>query len=178
MSQSDPANTEATTHVVKRNIDTIAQLEREYLQERSIAERFGHLIAQSSGTLTFAVINTLAFALWVLLNIGIIPGIQPFDPYPFSLLTMLVSLEAILLSIFILMSQNSMRGREEQRAHLDLQLSLLIEQEITEMFQIQQQAFKRLGALDETESQATEQLRETKHVQTLAAEVEKKIPHA
>ena len=57
--------------------------------------------------------------------------IEPFDPYPFSLLTMIVSLEAIFLSIWILISQNQMTRQADRREHLDLQINLLAEQEST-----------------------------------------------
>ena len=71
------------------------------------------------------------FGAWILWNTGVVPGIAPIDPFPFGLLTMIVSLEAIFLSIWILISQNQMTRQADRRAHLDLQVNLLAEQEST-----------------------------------------------
>jgi uncharacterized membrane protein len=71
------------------------------------------------------------FALWMLINTGYIRGVRPFDPYPFSLLTMIVSPEAIFLTLFVLASQNRLTREADRRAHLDLQVNLLSEQEMT-----------------------------------------------
>jgi uncharacterized membrane protein len=85
----------------------------------------------AAGTAVFAVTHLVWFATWILINSGRVARIKPFDPFPFNLLTMIVSLEAIFLSIWILISQNQMTRQADRRAHLDLQVNLLAEQEST-----------------------------------------------
>ena len=178
MTQPAKPNPEATEKVVKRNIDTIAKVENDFLQEQTPSVRIGHRIAEFGGTLSFALVNLTAFALWILVNSGVLPIIAPFDPYPFNLLALILTLEAILFGIFILMSQNNLRARDEQRMHLSLQLSLLIEQEVTEMLQMQKKGFERLNVLNEAEAKKTEELQEAVHVETVVKELEKKIPNS
>jgi uncharacterized membrane protein len=71
------------------------------------------------------------FTGWLVINTGHLFRFKPFDPYPFSFLTLVVSLEAIFLTVFVLMSQNRMARQADKRAHLDLQVDLLAEQELT-----------------------------------------------
>jgi uncharacterized membrane protein len=113
------------------NVNQIARLEEQQLQARSTSERIAGAITRAAGTAVFAVAHLVWFASWILINSGRVTLIEPFDPYPFSLLTMIVSLEAIFLSIWILISQNQMTRQADRRAHLDLQVNLLAEQEST-----------------------------------------------
>jgi len=119
-----------------RNIGTIAALERAALRGRSPADRLSDAISRVTGSTPFAVVHFVFFASWVAVNTGVIPGVRRFDPYPFSFLTLVVSLEAIFLSVFVLMSQNRMTRQADQRAHLDLQVDLLAEQELTTMLRM------------------------------------------
>jgi uncharacterized membrane protein len=112
------------------NVRQIARLEEQQLQARSTSERIAGAVTRAAGTAVFAVAHLVWFASWILINSGRVL-IEPFDPYPFSLLTMIVSLEAIFLSIWILISQNHMTRQADRRAHLDLQINLLAEQEST-----------------------------------------------
>ena len=72
-------------------------------------------------------------------------GVKAFDPYPFGLLTMVVSLEAIFLTIMVLISQNRMTMQADRRAHLDLQVNLLAEQEATAMVRMLERITLHLG---------------------------------
>src|SRR6185437_6842965 len=85
------------------------------------------------------------YGLWILVNLNMVPGIKPFDRFPFLLLSVVVSVEAIFLSTFVLMKQNRMSKRADQRAHLDLQINLLSEREMTMVLQLLQQISHRLG---------------------------------
>ena len=98
-----------------------------------------------AGTATFAIAHLVWFAGWILVNLGWVHGIRPFDPFPFSLLTMVVSLEAILLSIWILISQNQMTRQADRRTHLDLRVNLLAEQESTATLRLLERIAERLG---------------------------------
>ena len=76
-------------------------------------------------------LHAVWFIVWITINLRWIPGVKPFDPFPFGLLTMIVSLEAIFLSTFVLVSQNRMTVLADKRADLDLQINLLSEYEVT-----------------------------------------------
>lgn len=109
----------------------VAQIEAAELARRTAPERFSDTVAGVAGTAAFAAFHVVWFAGWIVWNTGLVPRWKPIDPYPFSFLTLIVSLEAIFLSIFVLISQNNLTRQSERRANLDLQINLLAEQEST-----------------------------------------------
>jgi uncharacterized membrane protein len=125
--------TESTVSPVQKNIQAIIKLEEEAFHTLSRGERVSNAIARFVGQMSFAVYHIIWFGIWALINTGLVPRIEPVDPFPFTLLTTLVSLEAIFLSIFLLINQNAMSRQSDHRAHLDLQVNLLAEQEATQM---------------------------------------------
>ena len=76
-------------------------------------------IAEFSGSIAFFLINAGFFFVWIIVNTGFVPGVNPFDPFPFGLLTMSVSLEAIFLSIFVLISQNRQAAKDRVRSDIE-----------------------------------------------------------
>lgn len=104
--------------------------------QRTWVQKGADVLTSSFGTITFLVLNAIVFALWIFFNAGVVEGITPFDPFPFSFLTMAVSLEAILLSIIVLISQNRAAKSDQLRQELDLQLDLISEQEITKIMEM------------------------------------------
>src|SRR4029077_1205632 len=101
------------------NVQRVAKLEEEQLRARSISERIAAAFTRAAGTATFAIAHLVWFTVWIVVNSTWARGIErfdPFDPFPFNLLTMLVSLEAIFLSIWILISQNQMTRQADRRA--------------------------------------------------------------
>lgn len=92
----------------------------------------------------FLVVHVFWFATWILWNTGMI-GLRPFDPFPFGLLTMIVSLEAIFLSIFVLMAQRRESAIAELREEISLQVSLRLEEEVTKTLQLVAGLYTRLG---------------------------------
>ena len=116
----------------------ICRLEQEALDKRSAGERLGDLIATQAGRMWFIALHGMWFLVWITVNVGALRRFKIFDPFPFSLLTMIVSLEAIFLSLFILMSQNRASRQADHRSHLDLQINLLSERENTIMLQMLQ----------------------------------------
>ncbi len=100
-----------TPKVAQQNIEAIAQLERDLLNARTLSQRIADSIADFAGSIRFAVLHLIGFALWVVMNTGRIPGLLPFDPYPYILLSLVVSCEAVLLSTFVLIKQNRMSRR-------------------------------------------------------------------
>ena len=125
----------ALSKVIERNIRTIIQLRLKSDRERSLQDRGADAVTGFSGSKTFVYLHVLWFAAWVLINSGR-TGIPAFDPFPYGLLTMIVSLEAIFLATFVLISQNRTAAEMDHRADLDLQINLLTEHEITRVIRM------------------------------------------
>ncbi len=130
--------------VTRQNVHAMHQLEEAAMAKRGTADRMASAIAQFCGTMTFVWIHVLVFSLWIGYNA--LPWFRHFDPYPFTFLTLVVSLEAIFLSTFILISQNYDMRVSERRNQLDLQINLLAEQENTKALQLLERIAKKVGA--------------------------------
>ena len=159
-----------------RNIRDIARLENEALHQRSLTDRVSDTITRFAGSSVFILLHIVWFIVWVVLNLGRIPAIQPFDPYPFTFLTMVVSLEAIFLSIFVLISQNRISHQANHRAHLDLQINLLAEQKNTIMLRMLESLCERQGIKTEALKEEIRALFEKTDVHALMHEIEKHLP--
>ena len=118
-------------HVTK-TIEEILKLES---RERTRTERIADGITAFFGSIVFIWLHVLWFALWIIFNL---PGwgFEPFDPFPFTFLTMMVSLEAIFLSAFILMSENRQARLADRRARVNLQVDMIAEREITKLMEL------------------------------------------
>jgi len=99
--------------------------------KRTISDKFADNLTSKFGSVIFLSLNALWFTVWVIINTGFIPGVEPFDPFPFGLLTMIVSLEAIFLAIIVLISQNRAAKVAELREEIDLQINSIAETEIS-----------------------------------------------
>lgn len=160
----------------RTNIQTIARMEQEFLKQRSFWDRVADLVADFSGSILFVVFHIAAFILWFIVNLGLIPGVRPFDPYPFVLLGMGVSCEAVLLSTFVLMKQNRMSQRSEQRDHLHLQIALLAERELTKVLQHQQRLGQHLGLPELAADPEVQDLTRETEVEKLVQELKEELP--
>ncbi|HUQ91193.1 MAG TPA: DUF1003 domain-containing protein [Bryobacteraceae bacterium] len=159
----------------QRNIEAICNIEKETLRKRSFSETLGDTIAVQASRMWFILLHVVWFAIWIGLNLHFVSAVQPFDPFPFSLLTMIVSLEAIFLSLFVLMSQNRATRLADQRNHLDLQINLLAEHENTKIL-VMLQALCRHHQLKEASDPEIEELvRRTKPKQLLD-DLRQKLP--
>jgi uncharacterized membrane protein len=118
---------ERLRHTASRNVN------EEVEDNRSIVQRSADWIAAFSGSIAFLVIHIVWFFCWIVINVGWIPGIPEFDPFPFGLLTMVVSLEAIVLSVFVLLSQNRQAEKEHVRADIEYDVNLKAELEIAHL---------------------------------------------
>jgi uncharacterized membrane protein len=150
----------------------VARLQEKAAQERTRLQCAADRIVALAGRESTVAIHAVVFALWIGLNSGI-RGIRPFDPFPFVFLTMIVSLEAIFLTLFVLASQNRMTQDADRRAHLDLQVNLLSEQEMTLVLQMLREVCEHLGLDETTRSQKFIELARRTDVTTLAADVER-----
>ena len=141
---SDYRAAETEADVTRQNVKAIRALEEAAMARRTRADRAAAVIARFCGSMTFVWIHVALFAAWVGYNA--LPWFTPFDPYPFTFLTLVVSLEAIFLSTFILISQNYDMRVAERRNQLDLQINLLAEQENTKALQILERIARKVGA--------------------------------
>jgi uncharacterized membrane protein len=130
--------------LTQRNIEVVRKLEEAARQERTTSDRIASVVAGFCGSMTFVWVHVMWFSAWIVLNI--FPGVRHIDPFPFTFLTLVVSLEAIFLSTFILISQNHDTRISERRNHLDLQINLVSEQENTKMIMMLQAIAKKVGA--------------------------------
>src|SRR3989344_4198378 len=130
---------------ISRRRRLIRSFEAKSLVNRNKAEKIADFITTSAGSIPFLILNVYWFVIWILLNTNVIPGIEPFDPFPFGLLTMIVSLEAIFLSIFVLLSQNRAANIERLREELALQVNLITEEEITKVLELLVRIQGKLG---------------------------------
>lgn len=137
-------NPRELAEVVERNMEAIEDYRREAENARTIHERIADAITSVSGSLPFVYCHVVIFAVWIGANLGI-GGLPAFDPYPFGMLTTAVSLEAIFLSTFVLVSQNRQARIDERRTELDLHINLLSEYEITRILILTHELCKRNG---------------------------------
>ena len=157
----------ALSNVIKRNIRTIIQLRLKAARERGVQERLADIITAFSGRMVFVYVHVAWFGLWFLLNTGHF-GIPPFDPFPYGLLTMVVSLEAIFLATFVLISQNRLSAEAEHRADLDLHIGLLTEHELTRVLQMLDVMQDKMGIKNHADSELADLEMETRPEDVLA----------
>jgi uncharacterized membrane protein len=160
----------------KNNVEAIAKLEHAALLERSLGERISDGITRTVGTAGCVVLHVVWFITWALVNSGAVPHVPVFDPFPFGILTLIVSSEGVLLSIFILVSQNRMSRQADRRAHLDLQVSMLAEQELTLMLQLQKRLCDRFGIQAPESAAEVQQFMEKTDVRHLVDELNEQLP--
>jgi len=157
----------ALSKVIERNIRTIIHLRTKAAGQRGLQDRIADVITSFSGRMIFAYVHIIWFGLWILLNTGRF-GVHIFDPFPYGLLTMIVSLEAIFLSTFVLISQNRLGVETERRADLDLHIGLLTEHELTRVLQMLDAIQDKLGIVDHANSELADLEMETKPEDVLA----------
>lgn len=155
--------------VTRQNVQAMRKLEELSVAKRSVADRVAAFVAQFCGSITFVWIHAVLFAGWIVWNV--VPGLPRFDPYPFTFLTLCVSLEAIFLSSFILIAQNYEMRITERRNQLDLQINLLAEQENTKMLQLLDRMAKKMGLYEEDDPEI-QVLEQATRPETLARQIE------
>ena len=142
--QRSISKNESVDDLTKRNVELVRQMEESAKHERKKSDVVAEVIARFCGSMTFVWVHVAWFGAWILINA--LPGLPHLDPFPFTFLTLVVSLEAIFLSTFILISQNHDTKISERRNHLDLQINLLSEQENTTMLAMLRTIAAKVGA--------------------------------
>ncbi len=163
---SDPSS---VPEAVTGSIDTVLESERRAERDRSALSRMAHLLGGGVGSVAFALAHLGTFAVWLVLNSGVWPRLV-FDAYPFALLGTVVSCEAVVLTTFVLIKQNRESERAERRSHLDLQVNLMTEREVTRMLQRVEQLCERAGLAKPDDPELKDMLEETA-LQSLADHV-------
>jgi CRP/FNR family cyclic AMP-dependent transcriptional regulator len=114
-------------HTASRNVNVAME------DTRTAVQKAADWIADFSGSIPFLMLHVLFFAAWILLNVPWMPGAPMFDPFPFGLLTMVVSLEAIILSVFVLLSQNRQAAKERIRGDIEYEVNIKAEMEVAHL---------------------------------------------
>ena len=123
----------------------LKSFEAKSLRSRSFLTQIADNLTEICGSTPFLIFHVIFFAVWIVINTGLIPQIQVFDPFPFGLLTMIVSLEAIFLAIVVLISQNREARIAELREEIDLQINIIAEEEISKMVNLLVHLLKKEG---------------------------------
>ncbi len=171
-----PQDPQPSTSTVESNIRTVADLEQSFEQRRSPKDLIADVIGGFSGSIWFVVIHLVIFTSWFLINSKLFPSLPHFDPYPFIRLAMAVSVEGVLLSTFVLMKQNRMQQRSDARDHLNLQIDLLAEKEVTKSLQLLRAICQKLEISETELDSELHEMADNTSVDTLAKRIRSDLP--
>ena len=169
---TDPAPAE-----ISQNPKTNRSIKGKAAEKRSFLDILVDRTTALLGSNLFLIVNLLIFMSWIVINTGQIPGIEPFDEFPFSLLTAFVSLEAIILAILVLISQNRAAKVADLREEVQLQVNVLTEEEITSMMSMLVLLLQKNGIPIPEDQRVQEMLRETDVIQ-IEKSMEKEIDNS
>ncbi len=139
-----PPRLEGMNSALTRNIDAMHDRRRKEKDKISLQHRAAIAITAFTGSMAFVYIHLAALAMWIMINIGLVSLVRPFDP-SFIILSTGASVEAIFLSTFVLISQNRAAKAADRRADLDLQINLLTEHEVTRLISLTSAIAAKLG---------------------------------
>jgi uncharacterized membrane protein len=151
-----PPQPSGLTPVLERNIEALYKRRQREAKAESWEERAAGLITRFTGSMAFVYLHLLVFGFWVIANLHWIPAVPAWDE-SFVVLAMLASVEAIFLSTFVLITQNRMAAAANQRADLDLQISLLTEHEITKLTVVVSEMARRMAVQTDAELEEVKQ---------------------
>jgi uncharacterized membrane protein len=171
-----PLPRRAAANPTEYNIDAIAKLEHDALGRRTATERVSDAITKVVGNVGFLLAQLTLISAWSLVNLNLIPGLKAFDPFPFGVLAVIVSSESVFLTLFVLISQGRMARQSDRRSHLDLQVGMLSEQELTTILQMLQKLCQHMGVNVDSSKQEVQSFSKTTDVHKLASELEDKLP--
>ena len=153
--------------VARSNIQSVAQIEKELLGQQSTMDRVSDRIVRFTSSVYFIIAHVIWFTVWVIANTLLLIQV-PFDPYPFAFLNLLMGMESVFLTTFVLMNQNHQNRQADHWAHLNLQFSMLSEQQGTKMLQMLQSISDRLGLKHTAGDKELKEMVEETHVDLLA----------
>ena len=176
MAAQDPErDAPSIPHTLEESVRIIMDWEQSGLQARSRAERVSEWVTSTAGRGGLLLGHVLWFGGWAAVNLGAIPGVRPFDSFPFPILTATVSLEAIFLALFVLSSQNRLATQADKRAHLNLQVDLLAEREMTAVLQLLNSIATHLGVAHAAGSHELQELARKTDVQELTSKLDDEL---
>jgi uncharacterized membrane protein len=158
--------------VVHRNIHALMEVRNREEKRKSVSLKIADRITAFAGSMWFVYLHAIWFGGWILINAGGIRGIRLFDPFPFVMLAMIASVEAIFLSTFILISQNRMQRAADRRSELDLQINLLAEHELTRAIDLLDSIAKQLN-VNRPASHELEEIKKDVFPEKVIEEIEK-----
>ena len=168
------ANASSLQQITAKNVAAVVELDRSAQAERTFADRVADHITAFCGSMHFVWTHIAWFGVWIAWNEI---SSRPFDPFPFPFLTFVVSLEAIFLSTFILVSENRQARVAERRNLLDLHINLLAEQENTKMLKLLQELAKRAGVpVDDAEVEALSSATDCNQLATQIEQTQPNLP--
>ena len=170
------SGTQSIPRTLEENVRAIKEWEQSALHERSRAERVSEWVTSTAGRGQVLFAHLVWFVVWSAINLEAVPGVRAFDPFPFPLLTTIVSLEAIFLALFVLSSQNRLATQADKRAHLDLQIDLLAEREMTAVLQLLQAIAARLGVEHAIDAPRIQELAKETDVHELTSKLDDELP--
>lgn len=132
-SPQSPESAEIHAEILSRNAEQVARIESRDRDAMVWSERFAETITGITGSMWFVVIHVIWFSAWLVLNLA---SPVAWDPPPFGVMTLVVSLEAIFLSVFVLISQNRQAQAADRRSKVDLQVNMMTEQELTKLLEL------------------------------------------
>jgi len=171
-----PRESTSAPSTVEANISTVADLEQRFEERRSPKDLIADVIGGFSGSIWFVVIHLVIFTAWFLVNSKVFPFFPHFDPYPFILLAMVVSVEGVLLSTFVLMKQNRMQQRSDARDKLNLQIDLLAEKEVTKALQLLRAICEKLDIHELDQDEELREMADNTSVDSLAKRIQSELP--
>lgn len=177
MDHSHSYRTKTLEHRLLHKRHIIKSIEAEEALNRNLTEKFADFMTNNFGTLGFLLMNAIWFLVWITLNSNVLPFIQPFDPFPHNLLTMVVSLEAIFLAIIVLISQNRAERIANLREEIDLQINSIAEEEITKMIKLQIMILKKHG-VDVSEDEELKDMLTPTNTSTIETVIKHQIEEA
>jgi uncharacterized membrane protein len=158
------------TPVLERNIRSLDLRRAREQAQATLEERIAQAITDFSGSMKFVYLHIAIFGFWVIANLGLVPGLSPWDP-SFVVLAMVASVEAIFLSTFVLITQNRISRAAEKRADLDLQISLLAEHEVTKIAELVAAIAERMG-VESARSSEIDQIKQDVAPEVVLDEIE------
>ncbi len=161
---------------IQKHIQTISQQEKEFQARQTTLDKLAHVTGSFVGSFPFILLHVIWFSCWLLINTVPNRWISPFDPFPFALLAILIEVEGIFLVSLILMRQNRMNRRSDEREHLTLQVLLLAEQEITTLIDIERRKSIHTGLLEVSQDPTIQDLSQPTSVDDLTQTLQEHLP--
>ena len=160
--------------IVKKQKEIVNTFKEKFDKNRQWYEKLSDWVTDHFGTLTFLFIHLVVFGTWIAANLGLVPFVPVFDPYPFGFLTLVVSLEAIVMAIIVQISINRQGSIADMRQEIDFNINVRAEREITKILNIVDKIHDHLGMENEHDHDL-QYMKEETDLEEVEREVEKQF---